>query len=82
MSRNTMDQRYQVKQYVGLVINSRGCPWLVFETGDPKFYLFCQCYPETTTQTGLNNAVKKTDLQDDVKRALRRGNSYDARGVA
>lgn len=79
MARRTMDMRYQVKQYVGFVANERGCPWMVFETGDEKYYLFCQCYPGTTMQTGLNHPVKKTDLQNDVKKALANGCSFDAR---
>jgi hypothetical protein len=77
----TFDTRYQVKQYVGLVTNERGSPFMVFKTGNDQFYLFCQCFPGTMTQTGLQFPVKKTALANDVKRALANGCSYDARPV-
>ena len=35
-----MDPRMMVKQYVA-VVRSRFCRFMVFRTGDEKYYLFC-----------------------------------------
>jgi hypothetical protein len=75
------DPRCQVKQYVGVITNARGASWMVFETGDGKFYLFSQLHPGTLNATGLQFPVRKADLQPDVAKCLRHGMSYDARGV-
>lgn len=69
-----MDRRYQVKQYVAVVQNSRGSKFMVFETGDAKYYLFSQLYPgPTLIQTGLQFPVLKKDLRDDIRKALAHG---------
>ncbi len=74
-----MDPRPQVKQYVGLVTGGRGTPWTVFETGDARYYLLCRCYPGTLIWAGPSRPVRKADLRDDVRKALRKGRSFDAR---
>jgi hypothetical protein len=69
-----MDQRYMVKQYVAVVQNSRGSRFMVFETGDARWYLFSQLYPgPNLIATGLQFPVLKKDLRDDMRKALRNG---------
>jgi hypothetical protein len=36
------DPRCQVKQYVAVVQNRRGSRFMVFQSGDDKYYLFSQ----------------------------------------
>jgi hypothetical protein len=60
----------QVKQYVA-VVQGRGGKFMVFETGDPEFYLFSTLC--NGVQTGLQFPVRKADLRDDIRRALRHG---------
>ncbi|MGH9968106.1 MAG: hypothetical protein ACREBG_09780 [Pyrinomonadaceae bacterium] len=62
----------QVKQHVAVVQNSRGARFRVFETGNPKFYLFSTIAPDGT-EGGLQFPVRKTDLRDDIRRMLRYG---------
>lgn len=70
----TFSPAMQVKQYVAIVKNpSTGTRFMVFETGDPKFYLFSQLFPKTDISTGLQFPVLKVDLEPDVKRALAHG---------
>ena len=73
-----MDARMQVKQYVGVVENGRGASFMVFETGDSKFYLFSQLDPDGCATT-LMFPVRKTELHPEVKRALRHGYSFSMR---
>ena len=65
------DPRMQTKQYVAKV-DGAFCSFRVFETGDAKFYLFSQL-DANDCDTGLQFPVRKTDLRDDVRRALRHG---------
>lgn len=69
-----MDRRYMVKQYVGRVQGKRAC-FQVFESGDPKYYLFD---PLDRDGCSLCNQfpILKKDLKDDVRRALRHGCDY------
>ena len=62
---------YQVKQYVACV-KSRWARFMVFRTGDDKYYLFSQLDPNGCA-TGLQFPVKKSDLKPDIKRALAHG---------
>jgi hypothetical protein len=62
----------QVKQYVAVVDGEHGS-FMVFETGDARFYLFAQLYPGGTTQTGLQWPVRKIDLRGDVRDGLAHG---------
>jgi hypothetical protein len=62
----------QVKQYVAVIKNSRGRRFRVFETGDPKFYLFSTIAPDGT-EGGLQFPVLKKNLRPDIRRALARG---------
>lgn len=66
------DPRYQVKQYVAVVQNSRGRKFMVFETGDDRFYLF-SLLDNYGCQTLIQFPVRKADLRDDIRRALRHG---------
>lgn len=63
--------RRGVKQYVA-VVRGRFGRFMVFETGDPKFWLFSQLDPSGTA-TGLQVPVRKSDVQPEVRRMLRSG---------
>lgn len=69
----TMDRRYGVKQYIAIVKNGDGMRFMVFATGDTKYYLFSQLYPGTLSATGLQFPVLKSRLRDDIKSALTHG---------
>lgn len=66
-----MRPELQVKQFVATV-QGRFSRFRVFETGDPKVYLFSQIDPKGC-DTGLQVPVRKADLQPDVRAALRHG---------
>ena len=61
-----------VKQYVAVVQNGTGLRFMVFTTGDPKFYLFCPL-DKDGNQGGIQIPVKRADLRDDIRRALAHG---------
>lgn len=65
--------KYGIKQYVAVVRNGRGIRFMVFETGDPKYYMFSQLIGETSVSSGLMFPVLKKRLRDDIRRALRHG---------
>ena len=67
-----MDRRYQVKQYVAVVQNTRGTRFMVFKTGDEKYYLFCPVTPEGTLDT-FQFPVRKTELARPIASALAHG---------
>jgi hypothetical protein len=67
----TPQAAYMVKQYVA-VVQGRWCKFMVFETGSPKHYLFSQLDPSGCATT-LQFPVLKTDLRDDIRRALAHG---------
>lgn len=67
------DLRYGIKQYVAVVRSGMGVRFRVFETGDPKYYMFDQLMGETSASTGIMFPVLKKLLRDDVRRALRHG---------
>lgn len=60
-----------VKQYVGR-IHGAWCEFQVFETGDPKFYLF-DPLDRQGCSTCMQFPVKKADLKPEVRRALKGG---------
>jgi hypothetical protein len=62
-----------VKQYVAVLQKASGGRFMVFATGDQKYYLFSQLYPGTLTATGLSFPVRKADLRRDVRSALAHG---------
>jgi hypothetical protein len=68
-----MDTRaFQVKQYVAVVRNGWGNRFMVFRTGDDKFYLFVLvdshgCFTE------LQFPVRKSDLRPEIRKALAHG---------
>jgi len=64
-------QALMVKQYVA-VVQGHFCRFMVFTTGDDKFYLFAQIDPDGC-QTGLQFPVRKSDLQPEIRRALANG---------
>lgn len=66
-----MDNRYGVKQYVAVVQGAHS-RFMVFETGDSRFYLFSQLDPDGCA-TGLQVPVSKKDLQPEIRSALRNG---------
>lgn len=61
----------QVKQYVA-VVQGRWSKLMVFETADPKFYLFSALDPNGC-QTGLQWPVRKSELRREVRSALAHG---------
>ena len=63
-----------VKQYVG-VCEGDHCRFMVFETGDSRFYLFSQL-DDHDCATGLMFPVRKTELHPEAKRALAHGWSF------
>lgn len=67
----SMDQRLMVKQYVAEVAG-RFCKFRVFETGDPRFYLFDPIDPYGCS-TCNQFPVRKTDLKPSIRRLLRHG---------
>jgi len=72
-----MDKAYQVKQYVGCVVNSRGVAFSAFKTGEAERYLFRQLDPTRTFETLIEVSVAKADLADEVRKALARGCGLD-----
>ncbi len=68
-----MESRMMTKQYVAVVCNERGGRFMVFKTGDEKYYLFSQLYPDSLIATGLQFPVKKMDLRKDIRVALSHG---------
>lgn len=66
-----LDRRYMVKQYVTKIQGGRGI-FRVFETGDPKWYLFSMV-DQYDCDTGIHIPILKTDLRRDVRHALRHG---------
>lgn len=73
MARMTYAACYQVKQYVAVVRNSFGQRFMVFVTGDPKFYLFSALIGETMISGGLQFPVAKKSLTRELRSALRHG---------
>lgn len=71
-----VDQRYQPKQFVGEVKGKLG-HFRVFESGDPRYYLFESLSP-TGCSFGLHFPVLKHKLKDEVKKALRRHGYYES----
>jgi len=65
-----MDTRFQVKQYVAVVQGQIG-KFMVFQTGDQKFYLFAQI--KDGCLTGLNFPIEKRRLRNNVRSALAHG---------
>ena len=74
-----MLRELMVKQHVGVVTGLSAWGTVtrhrVFETGDPKYYLFCLLDPNGC-DAGLHHSVRKTDLKTNVRRALRHGCSF------
>jgi hypothetical protein len=64
----TMQLNLQVKQYVAEVNGAFGSRWQVFETGDSRYYLFV-----LVQNSDISKPVRKTDLQPQVRSALRHG---------
>jgi hypothetical protein len=60
------------KRYVAVVQNSFGEKFMVFETGDPRFYLF-STVSKDGCQGGIQFPVRKSDLRDDIRLMLRNG---------
>jgi len=67
------DPKYGIKQYVAVVRNRRGGRFRVFETGDPKYYMFDQLIGETSASSRIMFPILKNRLRDDIRRALRYG---------
>ena len=67
------DQRaYMVKQYIAVVRNRRGAKFMVFNSGDEKYYLFCPL--DRDGCQGTNQfPVRKTELRRDIRSALAHG---------
>lgn len=67
-----MDRRYMVKQYIAVVQNRFGTRFMVFQSGDEQWYLFCPV--DADGCQGTNQfPVRKTDLRRDIRSALAHG---------
>lgn len=66
-----MDRRMMVKQYVA-VVRGRWCKFMVFQTGDPRFYLFCPLSPEGYL-SDFQIPVRKTELRREIASMLNHG---------
>ena len=60
-----------VKQYVARY-DSRWTRWLVFRTGDDRWYLFC-AVDANLSDTGVHVPVRRSDLVPEARRALAHG---------
>jgi hypothetical protein len=60
------------KQFVG-VVKGRCVTFNVYETGDPQYYLFKPVH--NGCEGTIDIPTKKSDLKDEVRRALRNGMS-------
>lgn len=60
-----------VAQFVAIVKGTHS-RFMVFRTGDSRFYLFAQLDPHGHA-TGLQFPVRKSELRDEVRRALANG---------
>lgn len=67
-----MDRRYMVQQYVAVVKNPRGQKFMVFRTGDEKFYLFVVLTPDGCC-SDIQFPVRKTSLTRPIGSALAHG---------
>jgi hypothetical protein len=68
----TMDRAYMVKQYVAVVKSRMGQRFRVFETGDPKYYLFDPLDANDCSGC-IQFPVLKANLRADIRRMLRHG---------
>ena len=68
-----MDLRYQVQRYVAVVKNRRGRQFMVFRTGDTKWYLFQPVDADLCATSLPAFPVEKSRLRTDMKRALAHG---------
>lgn len=67
------DQRaFMVKQYVAVVQSRSGQKFMVFRTGDEKYYLFDPLRPDGTSGC-MAFPVRKTSLRRDIASALAHG---------
>lgn len=62
---------YQVKQFVAVVKNCFGDNFMVFKTGNPKYYLFSVV--KNGIQTEVQFPVLIKDLDKNIKRMLNNG---------
>lgn len=65
-----MRAELQVKQFVGTVTNKH-TTFNVYTTGDPQYYLFKPTH--NGCESTLDIPTKKTDLKDNIRKALARG---------
>jgi hypothetical protein len=70
--RDPQQLAYMVKQYVAVVKSRTGQRFRVFETGDPKFYLFDPLDKDDCSGC-IQFPVRKADLRPDIRRALSHG---------
>ena len=74
-----MLRELMIKQHVGVVTGLTAWGTIarhrVFETGNPKCYLFCLLDPDGNDTT-IHNPVRKADLKPAVRRALAYGCSF------
>lgn len=64
----TFAPEMQAKQFVAEVNGAFGSRWRVFTTGSRRHYLFV-----LVQNSDIQTPVLKTDLKDDVRRALAHG---------
>ena len=64
---------YGVKQFVAVVQNRHGTKFMVFTTGDARYYWFQTLDQDECAVVGMAFPVRKSDLRDDIRRALAHG---------
>lgn len=69
---------YGVVKHVAVLRDQEGQRFRVFTTGDPKYYLFCPLYEETSITWGDPFPVLKSSLPRKVRSALNNGWGNDA----
>jgi len=69
-----MSPLYQVIHYIAVVRDEKtGYRFMVLETKDPKYWLFCLLIGETSMMSDHKFPVKKTDVRKDIRQMLNNG---------
>ena len=68
---------YQIKQYV-CVLHTGHSRFMVFTTGDPKVWLFCQV-DDNLCATGLSTPIARADVRPQFRQLLAHGIGFDLR---
>lgn len=61
----------QVKQFVSSIQNNSGIKFIVFKTGNEKYYLFCPI--KDGIMSTLQIPIAKKDLRNNIRKMLNNG---------